>query len=209
MRSLLFGLILLTSACAIAGQQASPTPTPVELKLEKLTNITAITHTLKDFSGTGPKFEGEEDQFRIRLPLEPDSHKPASWPNAPGDMPTPGRTSWNMVEAEIGVSITPMPPGLISGWGKNELSAVQTDIIDRVVMGSGGRKIYEKEVLLGDLKGKEAKIIARGTIMLTRVFFANDRQYVVGAALKEGADHEALVKATFETFEIVNEAASK
>jgi hypothetical protein len=108
-----------------------------------------------------------------------------------------------MVEAEIGVSVVPVPPGLISGWDKKQISTVQADYIDGVVKATGGRKIYEKEVSLGELKGKEAKIIAKGSTMLTRIFFANDRQYVVAAALKEGEDNEPLVKAAFETFEIV------
>jgi hypothetical protein len=203
MKGLLFTLILLASAWSTAGQQATASPTPVELKLERLGTITAVTRTLRGVSSSEPKFESKEDHFRIQLPRETKSHKVAVWPKTPGEMPTPGRTTWDMVEAEIAVSITPMPPGLISTWSRDELSAAQTNSIDAGVSSASGKKIYEKEVAPAGLKGREARVEARGYIMFIRVFFANDRQNVIAAQLKRGGDSEALVKATFDTFEIV------
>jgi hypothetical protein len=204
MRGFIFILVLLTSGCSACGQQATPTPAPVELKLEKVTTITAVTTSLRRISSSDPKFEGKEDFFRIQLPQPLAAYKPAQWPKSAGEMPVPGRTIWDMEEAEIAVSITPLPPGLIRSWSRDELGRNLTDSIDSAIgYVTNGRKIDEKDINIGDISGREVKVISRGKILFARVFFANDRQYVLGAQLKEAPDAEALVKTAFDTFEII------
>jgi hypothetical protein len=209
MRNLLILLILLVSAFGAMAQRATPSPTPVEPKLERLAKITSVTRTLKGVSASDPKFEGKEDHFRIRLPLDSVTYTPAKWPKAVGESPTPGRAWWHMVEADLGVSISPLPPGQASKWTSERLSAEETDSIEAGVQNAGGTKIYEKKITLGDLRGKEAKIVAGDTTILMRIFFANDRQYVLGASWTKGDDTEALVKAAFDTFEIIRKGVKK
>lgn len=108
-----------------------------------------------------------------------------------------------MDEAQIIVSISPLPLGLVSSWSNEEVSAFETEAIDRGIQNASARKIYEKNITLGKLQGKEVKSEARGTTMLTRIFLANDRQYVIGASFKKPDEAEVLVKSAFDTFEII------
>jgi hypothetical protein len=207
MQTFVLLIMLLTSTCAAAGQQATPTPPPTPAsdnpKLKHIGTITGISRSLRRLSKTDPKFEGKEDFFRIGLPQPFTAYKPAGWPKAYGEMPVPSRTTWHMEEAEIMVSVTPIPPGLIQSWSAEELLLNLSDTIDRGVKNASAKVIYEKDSNMGNIRGREAKATARGKTMLMRVFFANDRQYLIGAQLKDAADAESLVKTLFDTFEIL------
>lgn len=205
MRSLIFFLILLTSGCATAGQQPTPTPspTPVELKLEKLGKITAISTSLRRISNTDPKFEGTEDFFRIQLPSPITAFKPAQWPKNTGERPIPGRTYWQMDEAEIAISVTPLPPGLIQSWSPDELLRNLNETIEKGIQNAKGKKVFEKDVDLGSIRGREVKMVASRKTLINRVFFANDRQYALIAQLKDDRSAETLVMKMFDTFEII------
>jgi hypothetical protein len=75
--------------------------------------------------------------------------------------------------------------------------------IEAAISNANGQRIYEKDIKVGDLVGREAKVTAQGVTLLTRVFFANDRQYVVAAQLGRDANAESLAKAALDTFELI------
>lgn len=202
-RFFLFVSLLLATSCATSGQQTTVSPTPIELKLEKLGKITAVSKSLKGISSSDPKFEAQEDFFRIQLPQPLAPYVPAKWPKLAGEMPTPSRTFWEMDEAEFAISITPLPPGLIQSWSADELLMNLTQTIQSGVQNASARKVYEQDVSVGAIKGREAKVIASGKVLFTRAFFANDRQYVLIAQLNGASKVEDLVKATLDTFEIM------
>ena len=119
-------------------------------------------------------------------------------------MPESGKAAWQMQEATIEIRINPIPPGLIATWSSAQIVDELKKTIESSVQNvTDGKKVYEKEIIQGDLIGRETKVTARGHTMVVRVFYANDRLYVLGSDLGKDADSEMLVKRAFDTFELI------
>jgi len=121
-------------------------------------------------------------------------------------MPKSGNATWKMLEAEIQIRISPMPPGLISTWTRDQLvEELKKTVESSVGNVTGGQKVYDKEIKQGELIGREIKVRAQGTDIIARLFYTNDRLYMLAAMLTTEPDAEALVKKVFDTFEITKE----
>jgi hypothetical protein len=177
------------------------TPSPTEPKLEKLTVIDA--NTLKNLPSAKESFQSDEDGFRIRLPRSGVSYSPSGFPKA-GERPVAGHGAWKMQEAEIDIQVSPIPPGLIATWSKERLADELKQTVERSVGNvTGGKKLYDREITQGELLGREIKVHAQRIDLIARMFYANDRLYLLGAMLTDEKDAEDLAKKALDTFEVV------
>jgi hypothetical protein len=199
---LLIILLIFSSGNAqTSAPKPTPTPSPTEPRSERLTVISG--NTLTALPSVEDSFQAKEDNFRIFLPRVSASYHPSKFPGPGEDMPKTGSASWKMLQAEIEIDITPMPPGMIATWSKEQISEELEDAAKSGVQNvTRGEMVYDHVVEQGDLTGREIKVRTGGTTLIARLFFTNDRLYMLAAMLTDEKDAETLVKKAFDTFEI-------
>jgi len=194
--------LLFSWSCA-GSQQTVPAPSPstTDLIVGNANTIIGVTTSLKRLPSDEDIFESKEDSFRIHLPRWPELERAAVFP-PPGGEPQAGRVIWQMQEAEIALSIVPMPPGLITSWSREQLRDELTQtMLASISKIRNHRVVHGKEIDHRGMSGREAKVVAGEFTIFARLFIANDRQFMLIAQFQDPAT-EALVKKVFDTFEV-------
>jgi hypothetical protein len=178
------------------GQQATPSATPIELKLERIAKLAALD-SLKT-PGDKP-FESADGHFRIDLPQTIVSYQPSQIFQQ-NTKPRFGTIEWNLEEAEVIIRFGMLPEGTATLASEADRERIMASILDGRITVAGARRIYEKNLTQGSLPAREVRAIGKDQTVLARVILAGDDYYVLAASLRQVKDAETLVKKAFDSF---------
>lgn len=162
----------------------------------RLTRIDSITGTI----ASKHYFYLKEEGFRILMPGNFSNYVPSK-PAGAGVDAVYGQVNWDLPEANVVIMFGNTDDKLISGLTREQKDLVLSRSIASITNKDGFTRIYEHDIVVSGLAGKEVKYQRGETVYLARNLFMGPRMVVFVAQLHPVENAEALVKQVFDSFE--------
>lgn len=172
---------------------ANNAPLPGEMRLTRIDSITG-TIASKHY------FYLKEEGFRILMPGNFSNFVPSK-PAGAGVDAVYGQVNWDLPEANVVIMFGNTDDKLISGLTPEQKDLVLSRSVASITNKDGFTRIYEHDIVVNGLAGKEVKYKRGETVYLARNLFMGPRMVVLVAQLHPFENAEALVKQVFDSFE--------